>query len=48
MEQRNQRGREISEQRRSSAAGTHGKRKKDRRNKLRLAILQSRRDNEDS
>jgi hypothetical protein len=44
MEQQNQRGREISEQRRSSAAGAHGKRRKDRRNIKRRAIEQSKED----
>jgi hypothetical protein len=38
------RGREITEQRRSGAAGLHAKHRKDRRNTKRLAIEQSRRD----
>jgi hypothetical protein len=36
------RGREIAEQRRSAAAGKHGKYRKDRRNTKRQAIQQSR------
>lgn len=42
--ERNERARAIVEQRRSNAAGKHGKRRKDRRNKRRLAIAQSRAD----
>lgn len=39
-----ERGREIAEQRRSNAAGKHGKRRKDRYNTHRKVVEQSRRD----
>ena len=42
--QKSTRAREIAEQRRSGAAGKHGKKRKDRRNVRRLAITQSRSD----
>jgi len=41
--QKSSRAREIAEQRRSNAAGKHGKYRKDRRNKKRLAVEESRR-----
>lgn len=39
-------GRKLTEMRRSSASGIHGKYKKDRRNSRRKAIEQSRKDSE--